>query len=368
MRYVTLIVTQDCNLNCSYCYEHNKTQHSMSVDLAKQIITDELNAVDDFDEISFEFFGGEPFLEFEKIKEIVSYFRSQTLKKPFHFFAGTNGTLFNDSMKTWLIENQDIFQIALSLDGTKEMHDLNRSCSFDLIDIDFFTKEFKNIIVKSTISPGTLGSLCDGVIFLHKIGFKNIACNLAVGIDWANRNNIFLLQRELNKLIEFYLKHSDLQVCSLLDYSIENIVHPINGKVLKYCGAGTRTRVYDIDGQEYPCQYFLPMTIGERSRNAGKVEFSDIMDINDLDECCQKCVAISICPSCYGSNYKDYNNIHKRDYWFCNLQKIIILANSYFKAKKWEKHQLDLDEYTEQELLHSILKIQESMKIDGFIN
>ena len=84
MRYITFICTQNCNLNCSYCYEHNKTKSSFDVELVKSIITKEANADDNYTELCVDFFGGEPFLEFKKIKEIVEYCKKTKFKKNLH--------------------------------------------------------------------------------------------------------------------------------------------------------------------------------------------------------------------------------------------------------------------------------------------
>lgn len=93
------------------------------------------------------------------------------------------------------------------------------------------------------------------------------------------------------------------------------------------------------------------------------IKFTDIIDIKDMDSKCQNCIAINICPSCYGSNFQETGDIHKKDKDFCNLQKVIILANAYFKAKQWELGQLTLDEYSEQELLHGIMQVQNKIKL-----
>lgn len=262
-----------------------------------------------------------------------------------------------------MLENRDIFQIALSLDGTREMHNKNRSNSYDLIPVEFFAKKFQYLSVKATISPDTIDTLADGVIHLHNLGFKNVSCNLAVGVDWSSEKYSKILEKELNKLIEFYLQNPDIKPCNLLDYRIENAAHPNEGKAIKFCGAGTRTKVYDIDGKMYPCQYFLPLTIGERAKMPTKIKFSDIIDIKDMDPKCQECIAVNICPSCYGSNFQETGDIHKKDKDFCKLQKIIILANTFFKAKQWEMGQLKINDYEEQELLKGIMMIQENLKI-----
>lgn len=363
MRYVTFIMTHNCNLNCTYCYEHFKEEESFDIELAKKIVDSEADSVDSYEEICFDFFGGEPFLEFEKIKEIVEYAKSKKYKKKVYFFAGTNGTLINESIQKWLLANRDIFQIALSVDGTKTMHDTNRSGSYDMIPMEFFVNEFRNMSVKATISPETLSDLSQGVMHLHSLGFQNISCNLAVGVDWSSDEYVSILQRELKTLIEFYLDNPDVAPCNLLDYSVEYAAHPTEGKALKFCGAGTRTKVFDVDGREYPCQYFLPLTLGGEPMDLSQVHFEDVMNLSEMDEHCQKCVAVNICPSCYGSNYQETGDIHRRNMDFCKLQKVILLANSYFSAKKWELGRFELDDYKEQELLAGIMQIQKNIKL-----
>jgi len=361
IKYITIIATHNCNLNCSYCYEQHKSTEKMDVDLVKKIIQNELNIDDNFDLVAIDFFGGEPFLEFDSIINIIDFVKAQKHKKEFSFFAGTNGTILSEKYKQWLVDNKNIFSLALSLDGTKTMQDINRSNSFDLIDIDFFVNKFSNVTVKMTISQDTLEYLAEGVEFLHKSGFQFINCNLAMGVDWLNENNSFTLENELEKLINFYLENPLLAPCSLLNYNIQNIAYYSKKIAHKYCGAGTRMKIYDIDGKVYPCQYFMPLAIGEKSLATENIVFSDIIKSSDLDTMCQKCIVVDICPSCYGSNFAGTGNIYGRDPAFCKLSKIIIKANSYFKAKQWELGLLSLDEYQEQELLKGIMMIQEQL-------
>lgn len=362
LKYVTLIATEGCNLSCTYCYEANKSKRNFDVEETKKIIERELMVDDGFDAVSFEFFGGEPFLEFEKIKLIVEWFKGKSYPKRFSFFAGTNGTLLDDSTKKWLLENKDIFFLGLSLDGTKEMHDINRSNSFDLIDIPFFVQNYDNLVVKMTVSQETLPSLYEGVKFCHDVGFHAIRCNLAQGIDWTKKDNESILETELDKLIQFYLENPTLTVCSLLDYQLQNISFDLNGRIVKFCGAGTRMKVYDVTGEEYPCQYFLPLSIGDKSLDTKKIKFSDFIEIKDLDEMCQTCVGVSVCPSCYGANFAATGNIHGRDVSFCKLTKTIIKANSFFKARQWELGQLkNMEKKDLKLLLNAILKIQNEL-------
>ena len=128
---ITLVVTHQCNLNCTYCYEHHKNSKTMSVELAKTIVDKELQMDDGVSMIEFDFIGGEPLLEFDTIREVIEYTVQKKYDKDYIFFITTNGVLLNDERKEWLRAHSDVLQVGLSLDGTKEMHDKNRSNSFD---------------------------------------------------------------------------------------------------------------------------------------------------------------------------------------------------------------------------------------------
>ena len=360
-KYISLIMTENCNLQCTYCYEHFKSSKMMDFSLAKTIIENELTSDDDFEVVAFDFFGGEPFLAFETIRKLVDYFKSKKFKKDFRFSASTNGTIMPNEIKNWLLENRDIFTVSLSFDGTKEMQDTNRSNSYDKIDTHFFAKELNNGVgLKMTVSQATLHSLADGVIYCHNLGFCHIACTLACGINWDDKSNYDVLKRELNKLIDFYVSHPEIEPCSLMDYHIENVALPINGYAQKYCGAGTRLKVYDTNGEAHPCQYFLHLAIGDKVLNTKEIVFTDSFKIENMDPKCQTCVAVNVCPSCYGSNFELTGDIHRRDESFCEMQKITILANSFLKAKLWEIGALKLDEQQEAALLKSIMIIQDA--------
>ncbi len=277
-RSVTLTLTNRCNLNCVYCYEFGKNNNSMTFDVAKKIIDLETSRQDD-SMIIFELFGGEPFLEFNLIKEIYAYIETKQLKQ-WLMFATTNGTLIHDDVQTWLVEHKKHFVCGLSLDGTAEMHNANRSNSFSKIDLDFFLNLYPNQHVKMTISPKTLPTLYDGVVFIHNKGFR-VSCNLAFGIDWSNAQNAQLLEIELSKLINFYLNNPKVEPCSILGINFDQLGYQNdNNTVRKWCGTGTHMHTYDTDGKCYPCQFFMPISAGkQRARELGTISFDEQIPI-----------------------------------------------------------------------------------------
>lgn len=361
-RIVTITLTQSCNLSCRYCYEYHKSSKVMDFSTAKKIIDKEFNDNTD-DIIEVDLFGGEPFLEFDLIKKITNYICDTYVNKRFQLFATTNGTLVHGEIKEWLQAHKCCFVCGLSLDGTREMHNINRSNSYDDIDIDFFREMYPDQDIKMTISQETLPNLAEGVIYIHEKGFP-VSCNLAYQIDWSSKENVEHLDRELRKLIDYYLLNPNIEPCSMLEMGFSNIAAFENSAV-RYCGAGQSICSYDVDGRSYPCQFFMPLSVGEeRAEKSKEIQFpKDIISDALLDEKCKHCIIKSSCPNCFGSNYASTGSIYKRDDNMCLLTKIIFKARAYFKAMQWEKGQLSLPEDEIQNLLRAIVMIQEKLEI-----
>ena len=145
---ITFIVTEDCNLRCKYCYiTHKASNKRMNFDTAKQfidyILTADINLAD---EVIIEFFGGEPMLEIELVGQISDYFkkRAYELDHPwswrYRFNFSTNGVNYGSpEVQAYIRKNAGKVSIGISIDGTKEKHDLNRifpdgSGSYDTIE------------------------------------------------------------------------------------------------------------------------------------------------------------------------------------------------------------------------------------------
>lgn len=354
---VILILTHSCNLNCIYCYERHKNNKTMDVEKAKELIVQEMTSEDDLKR-EFEFFGGEPLIEFGKIVELYDFLCSREWKKEWTSTITTNGTLVHGEVKEWLYSHKDKIRISLSADGTPEMQNLNRSNSNDKIDYDFFVKI--NSAVKMTISAITLPNLAEGVIYLHNKGFKTITANLAFGIDWTNDDNLAIFVSQLKTLADFYLDNPTMQPADILNMQIEAINPKKRNVIQGYCGAGSKGMVaYEIDGTAYPCHTFAPVSAGnDIARKALTLKFENEISVNRLDKKCRNCVVASICPNCYGINFCASGNIYKKDDAFCRMIKAQFLANAYFKYRQYEAGLLKLTPEEEYRLLNNISLVQ----------
>lgn len=334
----------------------------MTFDCAKRIIDFEFeNSKQNYDEIEFDLFGGEPLEEFELAKQIIEYIYHHPSPMPRIVFASTNGTFLTDEMKEYFMSHTDIFQCGLSYDGTEEMQNLNRCNSAKWIDLEFFAKTYPNQGIKMTVSQKTLPKLAEGIKYLHEVGFCEINCNLAYNIDWSNEENVKYLQEQLMELIDFYLENPQLKVCSLLGNPIYTIA--TETKFKRWCGSGIEMSTYDVDGEKYPCQFFMPLSCGEEKAKKAKeiVFYDEEIPEECIEEKCRHCIVHPACPTCFGANYVSTGDIYKHDDALCKLTKITMLARSYFRAKQWQLGQ-DIGENPEA-TLHAVKMIQEKLQI-----
>lgn len=366
MYSVTITVTEKCNLNCVYCYERVKSSKNMSFETAKEILDEVINyGLLRYDVINIQFFGGEPFLNYELIKKCVDYVQIgfPDERKKIRFLATTNGTVLDFEMKQWLHNNRDIFFCGLSLDGKKTSHDTNRSNSFDLIDLSFFKQNWPDYPVKMTVSPLTLKDLAADVMWLHSYGFK-IKCNFAVGINWDNAGSKRILEEQLDILIEYYVNNPSIELCSLLNVNFEKIVtEAFSGDelLIKHCGIGSRMCAYDIEGRKYPCQFFCENALGLPYDEVKDISVNEKYTISLCDEACQSCALIKVCPNCYGANYQSFNNCYKKDMHICEFFKRVAIASSTIQAKRFIKNN-----YSERRgnrlFFKGILEVQERLR------
>jgi sulfatase maturation enzyme AslB (radical SAM superfamily) len=329
--HLSLILTHACNLNCVYCYENTKDKRYMLASTAKKIIEKHLNDIN-YDEIEIDFFGGEPFLQFDVIRDVCEWTWGKQWRNKYVFFATTNGTLVHGEMQEWLRFHKDRFWVSLSLDGTLDSHNVNRSNSFEEIDIPFFLECWPSQTVKMTISKQTINHIYDNIVYIHKLGFNIAGSNFAEGIDWEDEMYVGVLINQLEKLCQFYIDNPQYKPAPIINMPIHKCEEGI--EVHKWCGCGEHMSAYDIDGKQYPCTFFTPMTFSSEQMNSILgTDFSSPHCFEDI-ECKKNCYLNPVCNSCYGANMLANGVINKRDRSKCRLTKIRAIYSAILTANR----------------------------------
>lgn len=349
-----LLVTNSCNLNCLYCYETNKSSKKMSFETAKKAIQKAFE-IPGFDYVSVQFMGGEPLLEFSLIREISEWMWSNSFSKPYELFASTNGTLLNDEMKSWFYEHRDKISLGISFDGTIAVQNFNRTNSAKNVDLDFFLRTWPQLYVKMTVSTYSIEHLAESVLFLESKGFKNIKTDLAYMRGW-NESHLRIWDEQLKKLVSYYAEHENH--CSLLNTKIE-LVFAENVST-KRCGCGEDIVCVDVDGEEYPCQMYSPISMDESTYSQVKhMDFSNQANF-EIPEC-QGCILHSCCPACSGCNLKYNGSVKTVDPFYCKafiIQFMRTLEYKFILAEKIEDQQLKEDTLHDLNEIANVLTIK----------
>jgi len=362
----SICVTHDCNLNCIYCYQKHSVGEKMPFNVATNVIDwIFLNVPQSMNEIEITLIGGEPLLEYELIKEIIEYTYKKKSNYKYIFYASTNGTILNDEMKTWFSEHKQYCCLGLSLDGTKDVHNYNRSNSFEKIDIDFFKKTWPYQSVKMTLSEYSLKYLAESIKYIHSLGFIIKGVNQFEGnFDWNKDEYIKELCKQLKELVEYYLNNDTLVLDQMFDKNLFLCEAKIKERK-KWCGIGYEAPFFDIDGKKYPCNFITPMTFSDDEIN--KVIHYDYENMNNFidEDCFNNCYIYPICPTCAGSNYMINKDFKKRIRTKCRMQKIISLFIADLQARRIMKNRSKYSTSTLYYTIEAIKKIR-NLYLDEF--
>ena len=330
-RTIQIAITERCNLNCVYCYEHRKDMRILPVNPIKEFLLRETEHLDSFDEFEINFHGGEPMMAFPQIREVAEWVWNRDWPKPYICFATTNGTLVHGEIKEWFKANAKRFVLGLSLDGTKDMHDRNRSNSYDQIDFSFFRETWPFQAVKATVSPYSIHSFSDGVKHIVELGFP-FSINLAYGMEWPDEL-LPVYRRELQRVADFFLSNPSRELPKLLTHIVSKIGaeesrKPEDRDYGKWCGTGDGMICLGPDEKIYPCQAFMPSS-EVKDGDVVRTELDFSKDVIFRDPDCAGCLLESACPSCYGNNYTRTGTLYKRDKTLCKFRKVEAVATSY---------------------------------------
>lgn len=344
IKSLCLNVAHDCNLRCSYCFasegDFGCGRELMPLETAKKSVDFLIEHSGKIKNLEMDFFGGEPLMNWNVVKETVKYARSLEKKynKNFRFTLTTNGILLDDEKIDFI--NEEIYDVVLSLDGRKEINDKYRITKTKKGSYDIVLPKFQKLIsrrgnksyyVRGTYTKDNLDFTKD-VMHLYNLGFKNISMepvlcdkNFASSVNKEDISKVLAeyenLCRELIKM-----KKSGKEI-NFFNFNIDLDKGPCVLKRLKGCGCGNDYVAITPSGDIFSCHQL----VGENEFKMGNVNsgtFDDNIKKRFLNtsiyhkEKCRNCWVKFYCSGgCAAKNYQHCGNIMIPFDVNCEMQK-----------------------------------------------
>lgn len=364
VKALCLHIAHDCNLACQYCFaeegEYHGKRELMSYEVGRKALDFLVANSGNRRNLEVDFFGGEPLMNFQVVKDLVAYGRSleETHDKKFRFTLTTNGVLLNDDIMEFA--NQEMGNVVLSIDGRKEVHDRMRpfrkgAGSYDLIVPKFQkfadSRHQEKYYVRGTFTHNNLDFSKD-VLHLADLGFKQISVEPVVAQEtdsYAIREEDLpqLMEEYENLALEMVKRHGTKDDFNFFHFMIDLEGGPCVAKRLSGCGSGTEYLAVTPTGDLYPCHQFVGNTDFLMGNVDDGVVNTDLRD--EFKSCnvyakdkCRECFARFYCSGgCAANSYNFHGDIHNAYDIGCALQKkrveCAIMIKAALAAKEGEE-------------------------------
>ena len=355
VKALCLHIAHDCNLACRYCFAEEGEYHGrraiMSYEVGKKALDFLVANSGNRTNLEVDFFGGEPLMNWEVVKQLVAYGRSleEEHHKKFRFTITTNGVLLNDEILEFV--NKEMGNMVLSIDGRKEVHDRMRPHRGGQGSYDEIVPKFKkaaesrgqmNYYVRGTYTHYNTDFAKD-VLHLADLGFKQISVEPVVAPeteDYAIREeDLPQLLAQYDELAEEMIKRrKEGNGFNFFHFMIDLEGGPCVAKRLSGCGSGTEYLAVTPWGDLYPCHQF----VGNEDFLMGNVDEGVLQtDIRDefkqcnvyAKEKCKDCFAKFYCSGgCAANSYNFTGNVNGSYDIGCELQRKRIECAIMIKA------------------------------------
>ncbi|NGP61378.1 thioether cross-link-forming SCIFF peptide maturase [Paenibacillus thiaminolyticus] len=284
VKALCLNVAHTCNLSCEYCFasqgKYNGDRAIMSLEVGQRAIDYLLEHSGHHRNLDIDFFGGEPLMAWKVVRQIVAYARSKEKewKKKFRFTFTTNGMLLNDEVTEFL--NQEMYNVVLSLDGRKEVHDRLRTTVTGKGSYDSIVPKFQEFIQKR----GDQEYYVRGTYTRNNVDFTNDIFHIAdLGFDKISMEPVICDPREPYALTEkdlpeIYNQYEILakemierseqgRGFTFYHYMLDLSEGPCIQKRITGCGSGTEYLAVTPWGELFPCHQF----VGDEAYSMGNI-------------------------------------------------------------------------------------------------
>lgn len=316
VKALCLHIAHDCNLACKYCFAEEGEYHGrralMSFEVGKKALDFLIANSGSRRNLEVDFFGGEPLMNFDVVKQLVAYGREQEKlhDKQFRFTLTTNGVLLNKEVQEFA--NKEMANVVLSVDGRKEVHDFMRPFRGGQGSYDYIIPKFKemaesrnqtNYYVRGTFTHYNTDFASD-VLSLADEGFKQISVEPVVAPeteDYAIKaSDLPKIMEEYDSLAKEMLKREkEGRGFNFFHFMIDLSGGPCVAKRLSGCGSGTEYLAVTPWGDLYPCHQF----VGQEEFLMGNVDEGIVRtDLQEEFKCCNV-YAREKCQDCFAKFY-----------------------------------------------------------------
>lgn len=344
VKALCLHIAHDCNLACKYCFAEEGEYHGrralMSFEVGKKALDFLIANSGNRRNLEVDFFGGEPLMNWQVVKDLVAYGREQEKihDKNFRFTITTNGVLLNDEIQEFV--NKEMDNVVLSLDGRQEVNDhmrpfRNGKGSYDLIVPKFQklaeSRDQQKYYVRGTFTRENLDFSKD-VLHFADLGFEQISIEPVVGED----TDFYSIQKEhLPQIFEEYdilakeliKREKEGRGVNFFHFMIDLDGGPCISKRLSGCGSGTEYLAVTPWGDLYPCHQFVgdeDFLMGNVDDGITRPEIAEEFrgcSVYSKDKC-KNCFAKFYCSGgCMANAYKFHGSIHNTYDVGCEMER-----------------------------------------------
>lgn len=273
VKSLCLHVAHDCNLRCGYCFagtgDFGRARGLMSREIGEKAVDFIIAGSGGRRHCELDFFGGEPLLNMDTVRHVVSYVRRREKEtgKVFKLTLTTNALLLTEPLIEYLNENQ--ISLVLSLDGRAETHDRMRPCVNGSGSYDLVVKRCKqvadsrgdqNYYLRGTFTAYNLDFAAD-VLSMADLGFSQLSVEPVVAKAAAyelTAAHLPELYRQYEQLAEAYLERKLAgRGFDFFHFNLDLSNGPCVAKRLSGCGAGHEYFAVTPEGDLYPCHQFV---------------------------------------------------------------------------------------------------------------
>lgn len=360
VKAMCLNIAHDCNLRCKYCFastgDFGTGRKMMTFETGRRAIDFLIEKSEDRENLELDFFGGEPLMNFDTVKQIVEYARSREKEcgKRFRFTITTNGLLLDDDKIDFI--NKEMSNVVLSIDGRKETNDNVRIRVDGSGCYDSILPKFKKLVelrgdkeyyVRGTFTKYNI-DFSEDVFSLYNEGFDQISVEPVV---CGSENPYALTEKELSEIFKEYERLAERileneekgEKFNFFHFMLDLDQGPCAIKRLRGCGCGNEYVAVTPDGDIFPCHQFVGIdefkmgNLYEGTFNQDMKSDFAAAHVYTKPEC-RECWAKFYCSGgCNANNYMYAGDVHNAHRFSCQIEKKRLECAIMLKAARLDR-------------------------------